>query len=56
MYEAEGDKVYVRVPPGGRFPDNRELFLTVHPTDTGGFTTVAEQAQVIANILNKYAG
>lgn len=48
MYEAEGDKIYVEQKDGGR-----ELFLTVHPTDTGGTkTTVEEQAQALAWFLN----
>ena len=47
MYEAEGDKVYIE--QGGK----RELFLTVHPTDTGGTVAVEEQAEVLANILNE---
>lgn len=47
MYEAEGDKVYVVQPAG------RELFLTVHPTDTGGTMTVEKQAENIARIVER---
>jgi len=48
MYRAQGDKVYVVQ----AHLDTEELFLTVHPTDTGGTKTVEEQAQAIADILN----
>lgn len=49
MYEANGNEVWV-VQDG-----KRELFLTVHPTDTGGTVTVEEQAVVIARVLNSPA-
>lgn len=46
MYYAEGDKVFIEQ------DGKSELFLTVHPTDTGGTKTVEEQAVALANILN----
>lgn len=50
MYVAEGDKVFILQ------NSTRELFLTVHPTDTGGTKTVEEQAEVLARILNETMG
>jgi hypothetical protein len=48
MYIAEGDKIYI-VQEG-----KRELFLTVHPTDTGGTSSVEEQARILAKVLNAF--
>jgi hypothetical protein len=47
-YRAEGDKIYVEQKDVGD-----ELFLTVHPTDTGGTQTVEQQAATLARILNE---
>lgn len=46
MYVAEGDEVYVLQ------EEKRELFLTVHPTDTGGTRTPEQQARLLADLLN----
>jgi hypothetical protein len=46
MYSAEGDKVYVKQ------DGEKQHFLTVHPTDTGGTVTIEEQARMIAKLLN----
>ena len=46
-YRAEGDKIYVEQHDVGE-----ELFLTVHPTDTGGTMTIEEQAKKLAEFLN----
>lgn len=48
MYVAEDDKVYVKQIGSGEL----ELFLTVHPTDTGGLVTVKQQACQLADMLN----
>lgn len=53
MYVAEDDKIYVKQTRNG---DELELFLTVHPTDTGGTMTVQAQAQLLVDILNSHAG
>lgn len=47
MYKAEGDKIYVEQ------DGMKALFLTVHPTDTGGTSNTEEQAKVIAAMLNE---
>lgn len=49
MYTAKGNEIYIKQTD----KDTEELFLTVHPTDTGGNMTVEEQAEVLANILNE---
>lgn len=55
MYEAEGDKVYV-IQDGSHenSTGKRELFLTVHPTESGS-VTVEMQARALADLLNEVA-
>lgn len=48
MYVAEDDKIYVKQLGNGEM----ELFLTVHPTDTGAMVTVQTQARALAALLN----
>lgn len=50
MYVAEGDKVYLKQIGGNG--QELELFLTVHPADTGSTMTVEAQARILATILN----
>lgn len=51
MYVARDDKIYVVQTDIDNGKEH--LFLTVHPTDTGNTMTVAQQAQVIAEVLNE---
>lgn len=50
MYIARENKIYVIQ------NDKEELFLTVHPTNTGGTMTVEQQAIALADILNEESG
>jgi hypothetical protein len=45
MYVAEDDKIYVIQ------DEKKELFLTVHPTDTGATLTVEQQARILVRVL-----
>lgn len=45
MYVARANEIYV-------IQDKEELFITVHPTDTGGTVSIEEQTSILVSILN----